>query len=208
MRILKARFKNKRDFLEAYNEDIPSGGLFCPTTHAVEENDLVVVEVHFPELPNKMMLRGKIVWWRSALPRLRVRAGAMIAFDDSELEKRDYILSIANGQRADGIKRKHTRIPIEMLVRWRPTDSPLMRESALREISIGGGLLVTEEPLQVGDEIILEITTPGGAQPISIASKVTFRSTTGSGLKFIYRDGGGSQRLREVVRRLVTTSED
>ncbi len=203
MQILKTRFKNQRDFLEAYNEDLPFGGLFCPTTRALEEKEEVVVEIHFPGLPNKMMVRGNVLWWRTALPRLRVRAGAMVAFMEPECEKKDFILEIASGQRKSGIKRKHPRIPIQMKVRWRPTNSPTMRESELHEISIGGALLVTDEELESGADIILELTTPGGAQAIPIAGKVTFFSPSGAGIKFIYRDGGGSQRLREVVRRLI-----
>ncbi len=206
MRILKARFRSGRDFLEAYNADLPAGGLFCPTTRPLEENEAVVAEIHFPGLANKMLVRGAVVWWRAALPRLRVRAGAMVAFTEAEREKRDYILEVAAGRRQEGIKRRHPRIPIEMQVQWRPSDSPLLRESALREISVGGALLVTEEQLHVGDEIIIEFTTPGGAQPISVAGKITYRSPAGSGVRFMYRDGGGSQRLREVVRRLISSA--
>ena len=165
MQILKTRFKNRRDFLEAYNEDLPFGGLFCPTTRALEEEEDVVVEIHFPGLPNKMMVRGSVVWWRTALPRLRVRAGAMVAFNELEREKKDFILEIASGQRTSGIKRKHPRIPIQMKVMWRPADSPTLRESELHEISIGGALLITEEELKSGDDIILELTTPGGRRP-------------------------------------------
>jgi Tfp pilus assembly protein PilZ len=208
MRILKARFRDRREFLEAYNEDLPHGGLFCPTTSALDEDEPVVAEIHFPGLPNKMMVRGKVVWWRAALPRLRVRAGAMVAFSEPERDKRDYILEIASGQRTDGTKRRHARIPIEMAVRWRRVDEPSLRESQLREISVGGALLLTEEKLAQGDEVILELTTPGGAQPISITAKVTYAGAAGCGLRFIYRDGGGSQRLREVVRRLVSYADE
>jgi Tfp pilus assembly protein PilZ len=207
MRILKARFRDKREFLEAYNEDLPAGGVFCATTLALEEDEVVVVEIHFPGLPNKMMLRGKVVWWRTALPRLRVRAGALVAFDLPEQDKRDYVLQVASGRRSDGVKRRHARIPIEMGIHWRPADSPLLRDGQLLEISVGGAILVTEEKLKSGDEIILELTTPGGAQPISISGKVTHQGAAGCGLRFIYRDGGGSQRLREVVRRLITGGE-
>jgi Tfp pilus assembly protein PilZ len=207
MQILKARFRNTRDFLEAYNEDLPSGGLFCPTTRALDENEPVVVEIHFPGLPNKIMLRGKVLWWRGALPRLRVRAGAMVAFEEPEQEKKDFVLEIASGQRASGIKRRHARIPISMKIQWRHADASALYESELHEISIGGALLVTEETLQMGDELILQFITPGGAIPISITGKVTFQSPAGSGIRFIYRDGGGSQRLREVVRRLINIDE-
>jgi len=207
MRILKTRFRDRREFLEAYNEDLPHGGLFCPTTLALDEDEPVVAEIHFPGLPNKMMLRGTVVWWRAALPRLRVRAGAMVAFTEPEAEKKDYILEVAAGKRTDGIKRRHARIPIEVPVRWRPVDQPNLREAMLREISVGGGLLITSEPLKAEDDIVLEFTTPGGAQPIAIQGKITYSGPAGCGVRFTYRDGGGSQRLREVVRRLVDTDD-
>ena len=57
------------------------------------------------------------------------------------------------------------------------------------------------------DEIILEVNTPHSELPIPIAGRVTYRGSAGSGIRFIYRNGGGSQRLREIVRRLVGASE-
>jgi len=207
MLILKTRFRNKSEFLEAYNEDLPNGGLFCPTTRALQEDDPVVVELHFPGLPNKMMMRGQVVWWRSALPRLRVRAGAMVTFLEEEREKRDFILKLAEGGNSEAIKRRHPRIPVEMDVRWRTSESPSFKQGRLRDISIGGALLVTEDQLSPEDEVVIELTTPGGASPIPIAGKVTYNTEMGVGVRFQYRDGGGSQRLREVVRRLLSDEE-
>jgi Tfp pilus assembly protein PilZ len=204
MLILKTRFRNKSEFLEAYNEDLPHGGLFCPTTRVLQENDEVVVEVHFPGLPNKMMLRGQVVWWRSALPRLRVRAGAMVTFLEEECDKRDFILRSAEGDSQNAIKRRHPRIPVELEVRWKTVEDSDFRKAVLRDISIGGALLVTDEQLQPGDDVVVELITPGGASPIPIAGKVTYAADTGAGVRFTYRDGGGSQRLREVVRRLIS----
>ncbi len=206
MRILKARFRSTRDFLEAFQEDLPHGGLFCPTTKSLNKDEEVVVEVHFPELCNKMMLRGKVVWWRSALPRLRVRAGALVAFPEEEQGKTDFILAAAEGQVTEAVKRRHPRIPVMVPVQWRPSDSTQLRESELLDISVGGALLVTGEQLEVDSEIILELTIPGGATSMSIAAKVTHMGDMGAGVRFLYRDGGGSQRLREVVRRLVTAA--
>lgn len=202
--ILKTRFRSKREFLEAYNEDLPEGGLFCPTTRALEEDDPVVVEVHFPGLPNKMMVRGRVVWWRSALPRLRVRAGAMVSFLEEERDKREFIVETAQGRRTDGVKRRHPRIPVEMEVTWRRTDDPTDHAGRLRDISVGGALLLTHQQLTADEEVILELVIPGGQRPIAIAGRVTYCTEGGCGVKFSYRDGGGSQRLREVVRRLVS----
>ena len=206
MRILKARFRSTRDFLEAFQEDLPHGGLFCPTTRTMEKDEEVVVEVHFPDLPNKMMLRGTVIWWRSALPRLRVRAGALVSFPEEEYGKTEFILAAADGQITEAIKRRHPRIPVMVPVKWRPSDSTQLRESELLDISVGGALLVTGEHLVVDSEIILEVTIPGGAISMPIAAKVTHMGDLGAGVRFLYRDGGGSQRLREVVRRLVSAA--
>jgi hypothetical protein len=39
--------------------------------------------------------------------------------------------------------------------------------------------------------------------PISISGKVAYHSNGGgTGVKFVYRDAGGSRRLRELIRRM------
>ena len=204
MLILKTRFKDKSEFLDAYNEDLPNGGIFCATTKNLDENTPVVVEIHFPGLPNKMMLQGQVIWWRPALPRLRVRAGAMVSFVEEEAEKRDFIRKLAeSGADEAAIRRRHPRIPVKMDVTWRMAEARDLLPAILMDISVGGALLITDTALQSEDEIVVELTTPGGASPISIAARVTHQTDAGVGLRFIYRDGGGSQRLKEVVRRLV-----
>ncbi|MCA9666002.1 MAG: PilZ domain-containing protein [Myxococcales bacterium] len=203
MRVLKARYRSKEEFLEAYDASVPGGALFCPTTTPLEDQEEVVVEVHFPELPNKMMLLGTVISWRAALPRLRVRAGATVAFAEAEESKRDFVLEVANGGRTDAVKRRHARLPVERPVRWRRANSNDFEDASLREISIGGAQLITEQPLEADDDVILELTMPGGAKPIELASKVAYDTPNGYGLRFIYRDGGGSRRLREMVRRLI-----
>jgi hypothetical protein len=128
----------------------------------------------------------------------------MVAFVEGEHDKKEFLLQAAQGEHPDAIKRRHPRIPVALEVCWRRTESPEVNRSLLRDISIGGALLVTDEDLQEGDDIVIEVTTPGGASPIPIAGRVTYHANGGCGVKFTYRDGGGSQRLREVVRRLVS----
>ncbi len=78
--------------------------------------------------------------------------------------------------------------------------------SSLSEISVGGAMLATPAPLALETDVILEITPPGAVRPISISGKATYHLPSGStGLKFLYRDAGGSRRLRELVRRLRTS---
>jgi hypothetical protein len=65
-------------------------------------------------------------------------------------------------------------------------------------------MLTTETPLPMGQDVIIEVAPPGSVAPMTIQSRVSYHVPTGgTGLKFLYRDGDGSRRLRELVRRLV-----
>lgn len=204
MRVLKARFRDADAFLEAYSDETPQGSLFCPTTTPLDEGQEVVVEISFPELPNKTMLRGKVLSWRSALPRLRVRAGAEVTFDAVDDDKRLFLLEVATGKRQGAVKRRHARVPVEVPCRWRLADAAEIADAVLRDISIGGAQLITDDEIAVDSDVVVELTAPGGARPISIAAKVSNALDNAYGLRFVYRDGGGSRRLREVVRRLTS----
>jgi Tfp pilus assembly protein PilZ len=203
MQILKARFHGRDDFLEAYQSDAPNGALFVATTTPLEAEENVIVELVCDGLPNKVLFRGTVLAWRPALPRLRVRAGATVAFAPEEEEKRRFILAALSGE-VQPPKRKHTRIPVAVPVRWRQPGTAEMQGGSLTEISVGGALLQTpsEKHLELGTEVVLELLPPGGAAPMGITGRVAYHATNGTGLKFIYRDGGGSRRIRELIRRI------
>lgn len=207
MQILKVRFRSDADFMTAYQGELPGGGLFCPTTTELISGTAVICEVTVPAMPNKVLIRGVVRAWRPALPRLRVRAGATVEFDAEEAEKRDFVVGTIKGDRKDGTtaphRRKHTRLPVILPVRWRRTTASELLTGELSEISIGGALLGGPEKLELGADVILEVTPPGAVSPLDIVGTVTYHTITGAmGVKFHYRDGGGSRRLRELVRRL------
>jgi Tfp pilus assembly protein PilZ len=203
MQILKVRYRTNREFLEAYQTDLGGGGLFCPTTTPLSSGMEVICELTIPALPNKVLIRGHVKSWRPALPRLRVRAGAVVEFVPEEHEKRNFIVETVRGQRKPGPKRKHTRLPVELPVKWRIVGTADYTEGGLSEISVGGALLRAGSLLPLGTEVIIEVMPPGAVSPIAISGKVTYHGPNqASGLKFQYRDGGGSRRLRELIRRL------
>ncbi len=204
MQILKVRFRTNAEFQEHYQDEFPNGGLFCPTTSPLAVGSPVIVELSAPALPNKVLIRGAVRAWRPALPRLRVRAGATVEFDSEEGEKKTFICETIAGDRGPSPRRRHTRLPVAVPVRYRiSTGGAEMVTAELTEISVGGALLSTTEPLPIDTDVILEITPPGAVSPLSISGKATYHLPNGgTGLKFIYRDGGGSRRLRELVRRL------
>ena len=202
MQILKARFQNRQDFDDAYHADLPNGGLFVATTTPLTVGDQVVVEVFCKGLPNKMLLRSEVQSWRPALPRLRVRAGAVVAFLPEERDKQSFILKALSGQ-VQARKRRHPRLPVHLRVTFRTGGSLDNRDGELEEISLGGALLRCENPLPGMDsEVVVDVLLPGGAVPTPLSGRVAYLHGNGVGLRFIYRDGGGSRRIRELIRRL------
>lgn len=203
MLILKVRFRTNAEFEEHYQDDLKRGGLFCPTTSKTDIDTDVVVELSVPALPNKILIRGNVTAWRPALPRQRIRAGATVEFLDSESGKRDFLLETVRGDGEPPTKRKHSRLPVEIAVRYRLAESADMLDCRLSEISAGGAMLATSESIPLDTDVILEILPPGSVSPLSVSGKATYHTPTGgTGLKFVYRDSGGSRRLRELVRRL------
>jgi hypothetical protein len=162
----------------------------------------VVVEIVCKPLPNRVLIRGTVVSWRPALPRLRVRAGAIVKFDSDEVVKRDYVLETLGGKRKAGPRRKHARIPVGLPAQLRIGSDLALLPAELREISVSGALLSCRVQPAIGTEVTLEIVPPGSSTSIGISARVLYHASADqTGLKFMFREGGGSRRLRELVRR-------
>jgi hypothetical protein len=202
LNILRVRCRSAEEFRSFYNSDHPDGILFCPTTTELANETPVVVEIACKGLPNKVLVRGLVLSWRPALPRLRVRAGAMVRFAPEEAAKRDFVLETLMGARQATLKRKHTRIPVGLGVRMHVGTARDSIDAQLREISVSGGLVAAAVQPAIGTDVILEIVPPGGVAPMSISGRVLYHALAGqTGVKFMFREGGGSRRLRELVRR-------
>ena len=133
-----------------------------------------------PALPNKVLIRGLVRSWRPALPRLRVRAGAVIEFDPTEQDKKAFIVSTIGGNTTSPTtRRRHTRLPVAVTVRYRTSETADFVESTLGEISVGGAMLGTATPLPLDTDVILEVTPPGAVRPIPISGKVTYHLPNG-----------------------------
>lgn len=205
MQIVKARYRNLTDFLNSYAGNMPHGGLFVATTAPLEPGSDVMIELACDGLPNKVLIRGTVRSWRPALPRLRIRAGAIVEFLAEDEGKRDFILKALGGTIAMPPKRRHTRMPVHLPVEYRVRDTSPILSGVLTEISAGGALIATEpQPLPpLGSELIIMMVPPGGAAAMEILGKVSYHAgASGAGLKFSFRDGGGARRLRELIRRL------
>lgn len=207
MKILRLRVKHADDWQSCLHDGgATEGTIFVPTTDPCNAGEDVVVEIASPGLPNKVLIRGAVEAWRPALPRLRVRAGATVRFIEAEAHKQVFVTEALTGKRTQVPRRRHDRFPVTINVKYRIGQSPDVRDGALSEISAGGAMLATDQPLPMGTDILVEVAPPGSAAPMTIQSRVSYHVPNGgTGLKFLYRDGDGSRRLREMVRRLVAS---
>jgi hypothetical protein len=156
-------------------------------------------------LPNKVLIRGTVTNWRPALPRMRIRAGATVAFEADEVAKRDFVVQTLRGERSATRKRKHTRIPIGIPCKIRVATALEFSDAELREISVSGGLICGTLQPPVGTDVVLEITPPGSEACFDLSGRVVYHAGENqTGVRFLYREGGGSRRLRELVRRFKT----
>lgn len=203
MVILKLRIRTADEWRELAPGDSVQEPVFVPTTDELEAGQQIIIEVSSALLPNKVLVRGAVQAWRPALPRMRVRAGATIDLAPDEQTKLTFLHDVFSGRRTDVPRRRHHRLPVQVNVRYRVTNSASFVDCAISEIGVGGALLTTQEPLPIDTELTLEVVPPGAAAPIAIASRVSYHVPSGgSGLRFVSRDGDGDRRLRELIRRL------
>jgi hypothetical protein len=203
MVILKLRIRSAEEWRELAPGDSVQDPVFVPTTDELEPGRPVIIEVSSQLLPNKVLIRGSVQTWRPALPRMRVRAGATIDLSGDEQIKLTFLHDVFSGKRQNVPRRRHHRLPVSVAVRYRLAHSASWIDLSIAEIGVGGALLTTPEPLPIDTDLTLEITPPGAAAPLAIASRVSYHTPSGgTGLRFMSRDGDGDRRLRELIRRL------
>lgn len=200
LNILRVRCRSAEDFRSLYCSDHPDGGLFCATTTELVPETPVVIEIACKGLPNKVLVRGVVVFWRPASPRLGIRAGALVRFAPEEAGKREFMLETLMGGREASPRRKHARIPVRMPAKVRIGNNLHATEAELCEIGVSGALFVTATLPAVGTDVVIDIVPPGAVAPMSIAGRVLYHAgPCQAGVMF--REGSGSRRLRELVRR-------
>lgn len=204
MRILKARYRTSADFLSHYQPSFPHGGLFFPTREDIPLGEPVVVEIRFPELFDRLLVRGFVAWRRAARRRLKIRAGIGIEFLPTEERKRDFLLAVARGELGGRQpQRRYRRVPVEWRVDCRVKQDRARFTAVLDDIGAGGAFLRTTMLKPEGTPLVIDVLPPGAAVPLSIEARVAWaRQGSGVGVEFRWRDLGGLRRLRELVRRL------
>ena len=214
MRILRLRYRTGAELLEDYQPSMLHGGLFHATREQIPVGEGVILEVTFPELAERVLLRGFVSYRRAGRHRGEgrpgQRAGVGIELLASERGKRDYLLQVARGElRQPVAPRRHRRLPVEVPVDFRVREGRERHVATLDDIGPGGAFIRTRELHAAGTPVVLSVVPPGAEAPLLIEARVAWARQApgeeGLGVEFRCRDTGGLRRLKELCRRLETS---
>ena len=202
MKILFARFESAEDFLRHYDPVLEWGGLVVPTKAVLPPSTPVVVEVAFPGLPNRVLVRGLVV------DRDEERSGLIVKLANSELQKRDFLVAAAHGTVSLAWRRRHRRFPLRLKAGFRAADQDdkAAAEAQTEDLSGSGIFLRTPQVLSVRTPVVVIIDPGDGKGAIEVPGRVAWvrrdPPTSGFGVAFDNLSGENMRRLRRVMRDL------
>src|SRR5690349_14367701 len=110
MRLLTVAFGSPAEFLSCYSAKLTSGGLFCPTRARFAAGEDLVLDVGFPGLAGRTMLRGRAYTGASG-------RGGWVGLARDDVDARDYLLAAArSSDREEHAERCHLRLPVAVPV--------------------------------------------------------------------------------------------
>ena len=211
MRLVPCVFSSGEAFLRCYSGDYPHGAVFCETRAKLSLGERILVEVTFPELPNRAVLRGRVV---SAVEG----TGAWVELSGRDESVTRFVVNTASGDIdgtvVNGMVRHHPRYPARVAVRYRIDEieeTSTHRTAEIADLGIGGAFVRAANPPRVGTRINLQLTTANGAataKTLEIDGRVAWtRPGTGFGVRFDQRGPGSAKPLRPLIRRISETGE-
>jgi len=210
MTILKTLCRNEVEFFERYLADLPNGGLFIPTRRALAIGEAAVLSVRIGPRADPVLLRGVVAWRRPGKHSTKTKAGLGVEFLASEAQGKEYLLALARGDSSVASARRHQRLPVDLPMLWQVPGSVEERAGVLRDIGRGGAFVRTDSPIQ-GTDVVLKVVPPGAEIAMPVAARIAWvapGNDAGFGVTWRARDAGGSRRIKELVRRMESLTEE
>ena len=211
MKMLTARYESPEYFLEDAEKGREAlggaDGLRHVSKAEVAPGEQVFVEVDFPGLPNRVILRGTV-----SKVEKGDKPAAYVAVAQEDHGAYEFLLAAARGTPDKGVSRKHDRVPLGIPVDWQVAGSGDLIISSTDDLSTGGVQIRTLSPPPVGTKITLRLALdPRSGETVSIPGEVVWTRQDaefqGMGVKFLTAAGEKGRRIRELIRRILETGE-
>ncbi|MCA9674079.1 MAG: PilZ domain-containing protein [Kofleriaceae bacterium] len=200
MRLLTLAYPSASAFLTAFDEK--GGTLLAVTKTEATLDEQLLVEIAFPKLPNRPLLRARCVEV--------VDGGLKLRIDDDDASTREFLVRFAKGEvRFEDTKhREHKRFPSALPVEYR-LDGRAAETSVVEDLSAGGCFVRSAHPPDVGLAISVSITVPE-EPPIALSGHVAWVRAgkgPGFGIEFEGPEGPDGKRLRQLIRKAIGTGD-
>jgi uncharacterized protein (TIGR02266 family) len=200
MRLLTLAYPSPEAFLGAYDEATHTLRGDTKTEAAIGEK--MMVEVSYPGLPNRPLLRARVV---EVLDE-----GLKLTISAEDVADAEFMCKLARNQIPAGgaMHREYKRFPSALPVRF-ARDGVMVR-SQVEDLSAGGCFVKADTPPPVGTFVALDITAPDESQPLHMTGLVCWvreGEKPGFGVEFDQPDTPDGRRLRTILRRAIGTGE-
>ena len=210
MRILRAKYPAGADFMNDIIVEEDLGRKIRYTTKIpLEVKEGVILEVLFPALPNRVLLRGKV----ADIEKKGDESVALIEVNPEDDEALDFLGERATApQVQDPKKRKHDRVPMGIPVDWQVNGSGDVIISATDDVGGGGVQIRTLSPPPVGTELTLKISlNPTSRETISVPGKVAWvkqdEQFQGMGVEFLPTESEDKKPLRDLLNNILSEGD-
>lgn len=201
-KILQARYSRGQDFLhDVIPEQGAGGAIRYETKIPLNVDEQVVVEILFPELPGRVLLRGRV----SVLQTDPL--AAVINISPEDVEQRKFLEGVARGEidPASSVGRRYYRIPLEIPVDWRVLGQGDVVISSTDDVSGGGVQIRTQNPPPVDTEVVLLLALTEREGQLRIPGRVAWvrqdKTFSGMGVRFDAESTEEKKKLRDLLRK-------
>ncbi len=199
MRLLTCSFVSSEEFLSHYSAAVGGGALFYRTRAALGQGEAVLLEVSFPGLPNRALMRGTVL-------ERRQRKGSWVRLEQADTSTLAFLLHFARGHSGDGRRRERAfdRFPARVPVEARASDQRVVIGSTA-DLGAGGAFVTAGELPAVGTQVELVLGPTGERRDTyRVTGEVAWVSAghdRGFGVRFHPRSSADGRRLRVMLRR-------
>jgi Tfp pilus assembly protein PilZ len=198
--ILYAPFVSADDFLGRLEvgEDAEQGNLTVATKARYEPGEVVVLEIGFPGLPNRILTRSHFKGEKGGEAIFQLQAG--------EAHKRDFLVAVASGRASASWQRKSRRFPLRLPARFIVDGSevPLRGDAETEDVNRKGVFLKTARTLPEGARVTIVLDPCDGSAEMEFQGRVVYTRTEngsdGVGVQFDRLNSDDSKRLRRMIR--------
>src|SRR5688500_15270429 len=153
MRLVTLAYATADEFLDSY-DDRDGGTISVRTRTDGTIGEKLLVEISFPGLPNRALLRAMVT-------AITFEHGLRFVIDEADVSTRDFLLAIARGENVVvGAHRDHARFPTALTATWSLAGGTRESTTIVEDLSAGGAFVQAAKPPEVGSVVDLIITVP------------------------------------------------